>query len=85
MTCSCYKVWPVTITNVLHMHIRILDLFMILVDVHYQLLTSGLIIQLRFGGIRDCSQYTASEMVQKTDDITTSIRHKQLNNSGVMH
>ncbi len=29
-----------------------------------------IIIQLRFGGIRDCSQYTASETSQKTDDIT---------------
>ncbi len=35
--------------------------------------TSGLIIQLRFGGIRDCSQYTASEMAQKTDDITATL------------
>ncbi|XP_064387701.1 sushi, von Willebrand factor type A, EGF and pentraxin domain-containing protein 1-like isoform X3 [Halichondria panicea] len=33
----------------------------------------GIIIQLRFGDVRDCSQYTASEMVQKTDDITTTL------------
>ncbi len=34
-------------------------------------LLSGMILQLRFGGIHDCRQYSASETTQKADDITT--------------
>ncbi|XP_064388227.1 sushi, von Willebrand factor type A, EGF and pentraxin domain-containing protein 1-like [Halichondria panicea] len=39
----------------------------------YELTFKRLILQVRFGGIHECRQYTSSETTQKTDDITATL------------